>query len=91
MTGLVWTTWSSSEAFFLPSLDLAAPELLGERAKEKETSEKNHENIWALNSDRPANEGEVGDDLLGVLGLSSSRLAGNEDGLVLALCGGNYQ
>ena len=31
-------------------------------------------------------KGKVGDDLLGVLGLAGTGLAGDEDGLVLVLC-----
>ena len=32
-----------------------------------------------------ANEGKVGDDLLGILGLSGSRFSSNQNGLILTL------
>ena len=70
-TGLVWTTWSSREAFFFsPSFGFFPDQVdfVGITFARVEQ-----------NTCGGADEGKVGDDLLGVLSLPGSRLSGDQD------------
>ena len=76
-TGLVWTTWSSREAFFFsPSFGFFPDQVdfvLTTFARVE------------YDTCGGADEGKVGDDLLGVLGLPGPGLASNQNGLILTL------